>query len=79
MTLVDLDTIIIDGWLPPDIRLRLVEETRAAFLRLDLAGITAPPAIREGTLGPQARELGGAVIPLSQRFLVDQTGVLSAG
>jgi predicted NBD/HSP70 family sugar kinase len=79
VTLVELDTIIIDGWLPAAIRRRLVEATRAAFLRLDLAGITAPPAIREGTIGPQARELGGAVIPLSQRFLVDQATMLKVG
>jgi predicted NBD/HSP70 family sugar kinase len=73
VTLVDLGTIVIDGWLPADLRRRLVAETRAAFFRQDLAGITDPPAIREGTIGPQARELGGAAIPLAQRFLLDQT------
>lgn len=73
-TLVEIDTVMIDGWLPADVRARLVEETRSAFFRLDLAGVT-PPAIREGTIGPQARELGGAAIPLSQRFLLDQPGM----
>lgn len=70
-TLVEIDTVMIDGWLPARVRARLAEETRAAFHRLDLAGVT-PPLIREGTVGPRARELGGAAIPLSQRFLVDQ-------
>ncbi len=79
VTLVELETIIIDGWMPADVRARLVEATRASFHRLDLAGITAPPAIREGTIGPQARELGGAVIPLSQRFLMDQPSIPKAG
>jgi hypothetical protein len=76
VTLVELETVIIDGWVPEDVRARLVDRTREAFLRLDLAGLTAPPAIREGTVGAQARELGGAALPLSQRFLVDQTAGL---
>jgi predicted NBD/HSP70 family sugar kinase len=77
-TLVEIDTVMIDGWVPAVVRTRLVEATRAAFGRLDLAGVT-PPVIREGTVGPQARELGGAAIPLAQRFLVDQTAMLTAG
>jgi hypothetical protein len=40
-------------------------------LALDLDGID-PPVIREGTLGPDARALGAAAIPLSQRYLIDQ-------
>lgn len=77
-TLVEIDTVMIDGWMPTAARARLVEATRAAFDRLDLSGVT-PPVIREGTVGPQARELGGAAIPLAQRFLVDQTAMLTAG
>ena len=77
-TLVEIDTVMIDGWMPKAIRARLVEATRAAFERLDQSGIT-PPVIREGTVGPQARELGGAAIPLAQRFLVDQSAMLKAG
>ncbi len=69
-TLIEIDTVMIDGWMPSEIRDRLVEATNAAFLRLDLAGVTLP-VIRAGTVGPRARELGGAAIPLSQRFLVD--------
>jgi predicted NBD/HSP70 family sugar kinase len=77
-TLVEIDTVMIDGWMPASVRARLVDATRTAFHRLDLAGVT-PPVIREGTVGPQARELGGAAIPLAQRFLVDQTAKLTAG
>ncbi len=77
-TLVEIDAVMIDGWMPGDVRARLVAAARAALGRLDLSGVS-PPAIREGTVGPQARELGGAAIPLAQRFLVDQTATLSAG
>ena len=77
-TLVEIDTVMIDGWMPAAVRARLVAETQAAFTRLDLSGVT-PPVIREGTVGPQARTLGGAAIPLSQRFLVDQTTIQKSG
>jgi predicted NBD/HSP70 family sugar kinase len=77
-TLVEIDTVMIDGWMPAAVRARLVAETQAAFHRLDLSGVT-PPVIREGTIGPQARALGGAAIPLSQRFLVDQTMIQKSG
>jgi predicted NBD/HSP70 family sugar kinase len=73
-TLVEIDAVMIDGWMPAAVRARLVTETQLAFARLDLSGVT-PPLIREGTVGPQARTLGGAAIPLAQRFLVDQTAI----
>ena len=74
---IDFEAILIDGWLPQPVRARLVAATRAAFDRLDTAGITAP-AIREGTIGPGARALGAACLALSERFLVDQNALLRA-
>ena len=38
----------------------------------------APPAIREGTVGAQARALGAAAVPLSLRYLIDQNPVRDA-
>lgn len=69
--LLELEAVLIDGWMPPDVRARLVARTHEALHRLDLAGI-APPVIREGTVGADARALGAAGIPLSQRYLLDQ-------
>jgi hypothetical protein len=57
--------------MPPVIRARITEATRLALTRLDLSGIT-PLTVREGTVGPMARSLGAAAIPLSQRYLIDQ-------
>ena len=73
--LLELDAVMIDGWMPATIRARITEATQAAFARLDHAGIT-PPAIREGTIGPQARTLGAAAVPLSQRYLIDPAALL---
>ncbi len=74
-TLMELEAVIIDGWMPPEIRAEITHRTDAAFHRLDLAGID-PPQIRQGTVGAQARSLGAAAIPLSQRYLLDQNAAL---
>ena len=74
-TLMELEAVIIDGWMPPAIRAEITRRTEAAFHRLDLAGID-PPQIRQGTVGAQARSLGAAAIPLSQRYLIDQNAAL---
>lgn len=68
--LIELDAVLIDGWMPPAVRAEVTRLTEQALHRLDLAGIT-PPVIREGTVGAQARSLGAAAIPLSQRYLID--------
>ena len=74
-TLLELEAVLIDGWVPAEIRTEITRRTRADFLRLDLAGIE-PPTIREGTVGANARALGAAAIPLSQRYLMEQAPVL---
>lgn len=73
--LVEIQAVLIDGWMPVAVRAELARRTEAAFLRLDLAGID-PPAIREGTVGADARALGAAAIPLSQRYLIDQNAAV---
>jgi predicted NBD/HSP70 family sugar kinase len=70
-SLLELEAVMIDGWMPPVIRARITEATRVALAKLDLSGIT-PLTVREGTVGPMARSLGAAAIPLSQRYLIDQ-------
>lgn len=69
--LIELEAVLIDGWMPVAIRADLTARTHVALHQLDLAGID-PPMIREGTVGADARSLGAAAIPLSQRYLIDQ-------
>jgi hypothetical protein len=47
------------------------------LLRRDLSGID-PPQIRPGSIGPIARALGGASLPLFDRYLVDQHALARA-
>jgi predicted NBD/HSP70 family sugar kinase len=69
--LLELEAVLIDGWMPESVRAEVTARTQAALLRLDLSGVT-PPVVRQGTVGAQARSLGAAAIPLSQRYLIDQ-------
>lgn len=77
-SLLEIGAVLIDGWMPAEVRAELTGRVRRAFHRMDLAGIEAP-AIREGTIGPEARTLGAAAIPLAQRFLLEQGAVLTEG
>jgi predicted NBD/HSP70 family sugar kinase len=77
-SLLELEAIMIDGWMPAAQRAALVAATQAAFARLDHSGLTLP-AIRAGTIGPAARALGAAAIPLSQRYLFDPAAMLLDG
>ena len=67
-TVIDFEAAVIDGWMPADVRRRLVEAVRTEIIKLDSEGILLPE-IREGTVGHHARALGGASLPLSDRFL----------
>lgn len=70
-TLLEIEAVMIDGWMPAEVRAEITRRTHLALHSLDLDGID-PPMIREGTIGPDARALGAAAIPLSQRYLIDQ-------
>jgi predicted NBD/HSP70 family sugar kinase len=76
--LLEIEAVLIDGWMPVAVRAELARRTEVAFRGLDLAGIDAP-VIREGTVGAEARALGAAAIPLSQRYLIDQNAAVREG
>lgn len=68
--LVELEAVMIDGWMPVEIRAEITRRTESALLKLDLSGVE-PPQVRQGTVGAEARALGAAAIPLAQRYLID--------
>jgi predicted NBD/HSP70 family sugar kinase len=75
-SVIDFEAALVDGWLPPALRRRLVEETSASLGRINLAGIDTP-MVREGSVGPDARILGAASLPLSERFFANFVGTIS--
>lgn len=70
-SVIDLEAVLIDGWLPEKVRARIVERTIAGLTELDLSGLKTPQ-VRAGTVGPIARSLGAASLQLSERFMVTQ-------
>lgn len=69
---IDFQAAVIDGWMPVDVRTKLVDAVADALTKIDAEGLVLPP-VREGTVGIHARALGGASLPLSERFLVGAT------
>ncbi|KQZ12907.1 ROK family transcriptional regulator [Mesorhizobium sp. Root554] len=68
-SVIDFEAAVIDGWMPTAVRARLVNEVARALGKVDAEGLKLP-TVREGTVGIHARALGGASLPLSERFLV---------
>jgi len=68
--LVELEAVMIDGWMPTHVRTEITRRTEHTLNRIDLSGVEQPQ-VREGTVGAEARALGAAAIPLAQRYLID--------
>ncbi|MEN3793449.1 ROK family transcriptional regulator [Fulvimarina sp. MAC3] len=67
----DFEAAVIDGALPRPVLSRLITATRESFEKLNHKGLS-PVELRAGSVGPGARILGAASLPLFARFLLDQ-------
>ena len=76
-SVIDFEGAVIDGWMPASVRGRLVSATQAALAGIDIEGINVP-SIREGSVGHNARAIGAASLPLSDRFLLGSGQTLKA-
>jgi predicted NBD/HSP70 family sugar kinase/biotin operon repressor len=68
-SILDLQLVLIDGWMPRALCKKLTERIAEIFVDLDMTGMQRP-AIATGTLGADARVIGAASLPLSHRYLV---------
>ena len=71
-SIIDFSAAVIDGGFPGWVRERIVRATIAQAGRLDLQGVVMPEIV-EGAVGPQARAIGGASLPIFARYLTDQS------
>lgn len=69
--LIDIDHVLIDGWMPEHMRAELIRRVRDHVARMPAAGVEKP-GILAGSIGSDARALGAASLPLSERFLVER-------
>ncbi len=70
-SVIDFSAAVIDGGFPHWVRERVVRATMKAAAELDLQGVVMPEIV-EGAVGPQARAIGGASLPIFARYLIDQ-------
>ncbi|SLN48100.1 N-acetylglucosamine repressor [Aquimixticola soesokkakensis] len=67
---IDFEAIVIDGAFPTDVRARLVEVVRDSFASLDTRGLI-PPRIEQGSVGGNARVIGGASAPIFAQYFLN--------
>jgi predicted NBD/HSP70 family sugar kinase len=74
-SVIDFETIMIDGSLPAPVKQALVERTQRYLQTQDARGLI-PPTICAGEIGGKAREIGAACGPIFSQFLLNtNTGV----
>jgi hypothetical protein len=70
-SVIDFAAIVIDGAMPIAVRDRLTARVAARFAALDRRGLS-DVSIIPGAIGPDARALGGAALPLIANFARDR-------
>ena len=69
--LLDLDCVIVDGSFSRGLQAELLGELDTAMDRYSWEGVTRPRLL-PGTIGPDARAMGGALLPLHANFAPDR-------
>jgi predicted NBD/HSP70 family sugar kinase len=69
--LLDLEGVIVDGLFSPAMLAALLAEVETALDRFSWEGV-ARPAVLAGTVGSDARAIGGALLPLYANFAPDR-------
>ena len=75
---LDLDAVVLDGAAAPELLQALCEGARHALADYNWEGLHQPPRLVLGTMGSDARALGGALLPLHACFAPDTDIFLKA-
>ncbi|CAM8672322.1 NagC Transcriptional regulator/sugar kinase [Comamonadaceae bacterium] len=68
---LDLDAVVIDGSFTRAMLKRLIDQTTSALRNYDWEGLW-PAKVIAGSIGSDARALGGALLPLHENFAPDR-------
>ncbi len=71
ISVIDFETIMIDGAMPANVRDRLTTRTAQIYARLDRRGLS-DVEFASGTIGADARAIGAAALPLIGQFSRDR-------
>ncbi|MSU90130.1 ROK family protein [Rhodobacteraceae bacterium 2CG4] len=66
----DFETVVVDGFLPTPWRTQVVAELTRELAAFNPTGLS-PATLHEGSIGPAARVVGAALLPLNDRFSPD--------
>ena len=69
---LDVEAVVIDGVVAPDLLRELWVRTGEALKAYNVEGLLAMPRLELGTIGSDARALGGALLPLHASFAPDR-------
>lgn len=68
---LDLEAVVIDGVVAPELLRELIARTGEALKAYNWEGLQTPPRLVAGSIGSDARALGGALLPLHASFAPD--------
>ena len=71
ISVIDFEAIVIDGEMPATVRDRLTARTAQVFAGLDRRGLSEVEIVA-GSIGADARAIGGAALPLIKNFARDR-------
>jgi predicted NBD/HSP70 family sugar kinase len=74
---LDIDAVVVDGSFSRAMLTRLIDHTEAALAHYDWEGLW-PATLVAGSIGSDARALGGALLPLHENFAPDRDIFLKA-
>jgi predicted NBD/HSP70 family sugar kinase len=69
---LDVEAVVIDGVVAPDLLRELRTRTGEALKAYNMEGLQAMPRLELGSIGSDARALGGALLPLHATFAPDR-------
>ncbi|MGE6339492.1 ROK family transcriptional regulator, partial [Acidovorax sp. NPDC077664] len=75
---LDLDAVVLDGACAPELLQALCEGARRSLADYNWEGLHQPPRLELGSIGSDARALGGALLPLHACFAPDHEIFLKA-
>ena len=76
--LLDVEGVILDGSFSRELLTALMDATLGAMGRYNWEGVSQP-VLMAGTIGSDARALGGALLPLYAQFAPDRDLFLKTG
>ena len=76
--LLDLDGVIVDGSFSRELLQSVLQEVEASLAQYNWEGVTRPELLA-GTIGSDARAIGGALLPLYANFAPDRDLFLKVG